>query len=398
MTNYFQTVNKEDFLVFLSFFLPIRLTIINESQIVESLEDVEKKYRISPGEGKFYNMMKMFLKENFKRNLWIGWSGVYPTNEKERKLLEEYLLKTYSCFPLFFEKEKIDLFLKALCNSRLAGVFHNLVEEGSVDSQILEESLWQVYTEISKEFAHAAVMQAFKPKLPSNEEILFFIHDYHLMKVPGFLRRMIINSANHNQKKHKIGYYLNRYFPPPELFQRVLPPKSLIASLLFCDVITFPLYDFAKNFFTCVEKYFRIQLRTFKGGDLCLVFHGRVILIRISHPNIDPAFLEDIIEAASFKTSFIDYSKQMMQDKIFLGIDALSKYAGLELKFHAFRIFAKESDCGNLKLIQIVNEGKDSEFKSDAEAQEYKQSLFELASKINNELNSIRQSVEVNNI
>ena len=110
------------------------------------------------------------------------------------------------------------------------------------------------------------------------------IHDYHLMCVPGLVRRM----AEEAGLPCRIGYFLHIPFPPPWDLLRIHPWKDIFLQvrqydrrlldkyythtqgMLGSDLIGFQCSDYLLNFLDCCER----GLRTRVDRQLGLVDHG----------------------------------------------------------------------------------------------------------------------------
>jgi len=79
---------------------------------------------------------------------------------------------------------------------------------------------------------------------------MIWVHDYHLMLLPGMLREAIGDS----KKNVKIGFFLHTPFPSSEVY-RVLPVRDrLLEGLLHCDMIGFHVPEYARHFINSCAK------------------------------------------------------------------------------------------------------------------------------------------------
>jgi trehalose 6-phosphate synthase len=77
-----------------------------------------------------------------------------------------------------------------------------------------------------------------------NDGDIVWIHDYHLMLLPQFLREM----TQQSDIKFKIGFFLHTPFPSCEVF-RILPMrKKILTALLHCDLVGFHTESYARHF------------------------------------------------------------------------------------------------------------------------------------------------------
>lgn len=74
---------------------------------------------------------------------------------------------------------------------------------------------------------------------------LVWIHDYHLMLLPGLLRREL---AKQGKKSVRIGFSLHTPFPAPEIYRTLPASHETLEGLLSSDLIGFHTDDYAYHF------------------------------------------------------------------------------------------------------------------------------------------------------
>lgn len=110
---------------------------------------------------------------------------------------------------------------------------------------IYEESPWRAYKRVNELFADAVAQEVTKGSL-------IWIHDYHLMLLPQFLRER----SGKLGRQCVIGFSLHTPFPAAD-FWRALPVRNeLIEGMLASDLIGFHTEEYKQNFTgTCVNMY-----------------------------------------------------------------------------------------------------------------------------------------------
>ena len=79
---------------------------------------------------------------------------------------------------------------------------------------------------------------------------LIWVHDYHLMLLPEMLRKELGDT----RKNVKIGFFLHTPFPSSEIY-RILPVREkLLLGVLYCDLIGFHTYDYARHFLSSCSR------------------------------------------------------------------------------------------------------------------------------------------------
>jgi trehalose 6-phosphate synthase/phosphatase len=98
---------------------------------------------------------------------------------------------------------------------------------------------WQAFSEMSRRFA-----EVIATTIRSADEILW-VHDYHLMLVPGYLRDMGI--------KNRIGFFLHTPFAAPKVMLGLPHIHELLAGLCAADVLGFQTERDVDNFWQCMR-------------------------------------------------------------------------------------------------------------------------------------------------
>jgi trehalose 6-phosphate synthase/phosphatase len=100
---------------------------------------------------------------------------------------------------------------------------------------------WQQYQRVNKVFCETLL------KIIRQDDLLW-IHDYHLMLLPGLIRKV--------SPKIRIGFFLHIPFPQFEIY-RLLPAlwrREILEGLLGADLVGFHTHDYAKYFLGCVQR------------------------------------------------------------------------------------------------------------------------------------------------
>ena len=107
---------------------------------------------------------------------------------------------------------------------------------------LFTEDRWDAYKEANKRFAEVVAKDV-------QDGDLVWVHDYHLMLLPQFLREAIGEG-----KDVKIGFFLHTTFPSSEIY-RILPVRQeLLMGVLQSDLIGFHTIDYARHFLSCCSN------------------------------------------------------------------------------------------------------------------------------------------------
>ena len=69
---------------------------------------------------------------------------------------------------------------------------------------------------------------------------------------------------------------------------------------MHCDLIAFHLFMYAQNFFKTCSRLCGYELEFLKGGHFGINFHGKHVMIRVSHIGIERQFLEKLHKSRKF--------------------------------------------------------------------------------------------------
>jgi trehalose 6-phosphate synthase/phosphatase len=166
--------------------------------------------------------------------IWVGWPGISVPERKQDEMRERG--KDSDLYPVFINEKVMDKFYHGFCNKTIWPLFHYFPTY-----TVYDQELWEYYKNVNETFCDEVIRIA-KPG------DVFWIHDYHLMLLPGLLRKKLPAS--------KIGFFLHIPFPSFEVF-RMLPVawrKEILEGLLGSDLVGFHTFDYTKYFLGCVLR------------------------------------------------------------------------------------------------------------------------------------------------
>jgi trehalose 6-phosphate synthase/phosphatase len=158
---------------------------------------------------------------------WIGWPGVYVANEQEQQEVESCMSSDYH--PVFLTETEIDRYYKGFSNETLWPLSHYFMKYTHFNNEN-----WEEYKCVNEKFCQKILEVA-------GEDDLIWVHDYHLMLVPGMLREKL-------QQNNPIGFFLHIPFPSFELFRTLPWRKELLNGILGADLIGFHTFEYNQNF------------------------------------------------------------------------------------------------------------------------------------------------------
>jgi len=249
-------------------------------------------------------------------SMWVGWSGVTrdAIGPDERANVEATLKKEYRNYPVFLTKTDIKLFYYGFCNKTIWPLFHYFPNYTVYDAKY-----WDAYKKVNEVFLNAIEEHA-------GPEDTIWVHDYHLMLLPGLLREKFPSS--------KIGFFLHIPFPSFEIF-RLLPWRKEIAEgLLGADLIGFHTYDYARHFLSSVRRILGHE-HTF--GQI--LTSNRAIKVDAFPMGIDYERYSQASETKEVEREIEKIRKKVGDNRIILSVDRLDYTKGIIQRLEAFDHF-----------------------------------------------------------
>ena len=147
--------------------------------------------------------------------LQIGWVGRQVPRAKHDALATELMLK-HSCHPLFLTEQESEDFYHRFCK----GVLWPTMNYSLANSRRFQgiEGLWRTYNKVMHYIADSVATHY-------RAGDVIWIHDYHLLCLPAFIRSRIPHA--------KIGFFLHCTFPSSELFRQIPIRESLLLGMLW---------------------------------------------------------------------------------------------------------------------------------------------------------------------
>ncbi|KAI4373225.1 hypothetical protein MLD38_011375 [Melastoma candidum] len=274
---------------------------------------------------------------------------IHPSEQDE---VSQILLETFRCVPTFLPSELFSRYYHGFCKQQLWPLFHYMLPLSPDLGGRFNRSLWQAYVSVNKIFADR-IMEVINP-----EDDFVWIHDYHLMVLPTFLRRRF--------NRVKLGFFLHSPFPSSEIYKTLPIREELLRALLNSDLIGFHTFDYARHFLSCCSRMLGLTYES-KRGFIGLEYYGRTVSIKILPVGIHMGQLESILSLPETETKVAELIKQYCgQDRtMLLGVDDMDIFKGISLKLLAMeQLLTQHPDCqGKVVLVQIANparsQGKD---------------------------------------
>lgn len=252
------------------------------------------------------------------------------------------LLETFKCVPAFIPPELFSKFYHGFCKQHLWPLFHYMLPLSPDLGGRFDRSLWQAYVSVNKIFADK-VMEVINP-----EDDFVWVHDYHLMVLPTFLRKRF--------NRVKLGFFLHSPFPSSEIYRTLPVRDELLRALLNSDLIGFHTFDYARHFLSCCSRMLGLSYQS-KRGYIGLEYYGRTVSIKILPVGIHLGQLRNVLDLPEMESRVAELRDQFRGQTVLLGVDDMDIFKGISLKLLAFENLLTQhpEKRGKVVLVQIAN-------------------------------------------
>lgn len=263
----------------------------------------------------------------------FSWMG-FETDAKAAKKIQTEApkhLPNLECHPIVIEKDLYERYYDGFSNDILWPLFHY---EGHLAN--FDRKNWLAYVEANRKMAEGIAKIA-------NPGDTVWIHDFHFMLLPQFLRAL--------SPKVRIGFFLHIPFPSAELFRQLPVREEILSSMIQCDLIGFHEHSYLRHFDVTLKAVLGIDSSLFQAE-----IEGHTVKLGVYPISIDTEAYKKKAEQAEVVAKAKEYREQSVAPFLLLGIDRLDYTKGLELKLlglqHAFKKYPEL--VGKVSLLQVA--------------------------------------------
>lgn len=300
----------------------------------------EKSWNFSWDENSLYKHIKDGLPDEMEV-IYVG-SLRAEIDPNEQDDVSQVLLERFKCVPAFLPPSILDKYYHGFCKQHLWPLFHYRLPFSASHDGRFDRSLWEAYVAANKIFSQK-VIEVINP-----DDDYVWIHDYHLMVLPTFLRRHF--------NRLRMGFFLHSPFPSSEIYRTLPVREEILKALLNADLLGFHTFDYARHFLSCCSRMLGLEYQS-KRGYIGLEYYGRTIGIKIMPSGIHMGQMESILNSSDKQSKVRELQQQYEGKTILLGVDDLDTFKGVNLKVLAMEQMLKShrSWIGRAILIQILN-------------------------------------------
>lgn len=263
--------------------------------------------------------------------LWVGASDI---SEKKFNSLEKEMPEEHSSFdlhPVFLPEAVKGKFYHGFCNDCIWPLFHYFPSYAKFNADF-----YAAYKSANACFMEK-VLEVYRPG------DLVWIHDYHLMNLPGLLRKKLPEAS--------IGFFLHIPFPSFEVF-RIVPndwKREILSGLLGADLIGFHTSDYMQYFLKSVQHTLGYDVSGRK-----VHMPDRVVAADAMPVSID---FNKFYTAANTEAVFEEKNKirrSMSGRKVIVSVDRLDYSKALINRLESFGLFLEQQKYYRGKVTYIL--------------------------------------------
>lgn len=247
--------------------------------------------------------------ESLSNNIEFTWygniSGLELTDEDKREIDREIRSK-FNHVPIFIDNKLNDLCYDGFCNALLWPTLHSFPD--NVCFTFDEYSAYKEYNEI---FANKLIDDA-------KDGDIIWVHDYHLMLVPGIIKA--------RRPDIKVMFFLHTPFCEPSNLKNLLCTEEILKSLSQCDIVGFHTPEFASNFTLSLKEY-KIE---------------KMPQVRAISIGIDPTTFRAELEKEKTIQKIQEIREKYKNKKILLGVDRTDYSKGIPQRFKGVERFLEK--------------------------------------------------------
>lgn len=270
-----------------------------------------------------------------KEYTWVGTLGM-PTDAlqgtQQLQDIEDKLATEHDMLSVFCSDKDFNGHYSHFCKQILWPVFHYQIPDNP-KSKAYEDHSWKYYVNVN---------QAFADKIVKNWKRgdTIWVHDYHLLLVPGMIRKKIPDA--------KIGFFLHVAFPSSEVFRCVAVRKQLLEGMLGANLIGFQIHEYTRHFLQTCSR-----LLSAEATPDGLQLEDRFVDVINLPIGIDPVSLSRHRKEAEVK-KWLDIMRERYAGKrLIVARDKLDHVRGVRQKLLSYELFLNKNPEWRDKIVLI---------------------------------------------
>ena len=265
---------------------------------------------------------------------WIGTIG-FPTDslpEALREDIHDMLVTDHNAEIVYVSDKDLDGCYTHYCKTMLWPIFHYQVPD-SPKSKAYADHSWEFYVNVNQAFADK-VVSCYK------RGDTIWVHDYHLLLVPGMIRAKLPDA--------QIGFFLHTAFPSSEVFRCLSTRNKLLEGMLGANLIAFQTEEYKHHFLQTCSRLLTVET-TEEGVQL----EAHFVNVASVPIGIDPHNLE-LARHADDVQKWINVIQEKYKGKqVIIARDKLDTVRGVRQKLLAYELFLNKYPEYREKVVLI---------------------------------------------
>ena len=254
--------------------------------------------------------------------VWVGTLGM-PTDSLPdviRNVIDGTLRDDFESLTVFVSDSEFEGHYAHFCRSVLWPAFHYQMQESPRHTEYDDYS-WKQYLKVNEAFADKIASQ-WKPG------DCIWVHDYHLLCLPGLLRSRLPNS--------EIGFFLHTPFPSSEIFRCLSSREALLDGLLGADLVGFQTDEYCSHFLHACSRIRRLD--ALADG---IQVHDRMVRVKSWPLGIDYTSLNLLRQSVEVKDWITNILHRYKGKRLIVARDRLDAPGGIKQRLQAYELFLK---------------------------------------------------------
>ncbi len=261
--------------------------------------------------------------------LWVGWTGGNQTLRGKTRASVRDALARRRLVSVPLSRADVQRYYDGFSNGVLWPLMHYLIDKVRLDA----DRDWAAYREVNARFAECVAAAA-------DHGASVWVHDYHLMLVPGLLRAL--------RPDLRVGFFLHVPFPSHEVF-RVLPWRAdLLRGVLGADVVGFHTQAYQRHFVTSVAHVLGTDV-----DDEAVEWEGRRVRVGAFPIGIDVDRFARQSSSEACANRVAELRREAGRRAIVLGVDRLDYTKGIPRRLLAIERLLERSPAMRERLHYI---------------------------------------------
>ncbi|KAI1622288.1 alpha,alpha-trehalose-phosphate synthase [Exophiala viscosa] len=253
--------------------------------------------------------------------LWVGTVGcpIDVLEDHMRENIAEKLENDHESLAVYVSDSDLNGHYEHYCKTILWPVFHYQIPDHP-KSKAYEDHSWVFYVKVNEAFADRIAKNWKKGDI-------IWIHDYHLLLVPGLLRQKLPDA--------EIGFFLHTAFPSSEIFRCLAVRRELLEGILGADMIGFQNDEYGHHFLQTCSRLLNVEAT--KLG--VILENGRFVHVSTCPIGIDPKAIDQqrrVPEVLDWVNTITD---KYRGKRIIVGRDKLDNIRGVRQKILSYELF-----------------------------------------------------------